>query len=426
MPSPAKDRLVRFLRWTEKYTKTDMVYLASAGWWLNLDLAIQSILSLGLSIALANLLSPSVYGTYQYLVAISALVAAVCLSGMNSAVTQAVARGREGVLRESVRFQLRWAVVPFVLTLGGAAYYFAHAQNEIAFGLVAIALFTPFVQTFNTYVAFLTGKKAFKDMFFLKLLANLVYYVPIFAVLPFVRDAAILVAVNVLFTAVGNFYAYRKTLTRFNPNDTEDPEAVRYGAHLSVMSGFGTVINQLDSVLVFHFLGPIDLAVYSLATLIPERMGGILGFVGTAALPKFSNRTLNDIRGVLLAKMAYAMAVGTLTAIIYAAIAPFIFRLLFPAYVAAIPYTQLYAAVIIFLSTNLAYAALQAKRLQTELYIISVVNPIMLIVLQVPLLLLYGIWGMLWARIISDAMNFMISIVLLYRASGKSEPRPSA
>lgn len=124
MPASFKNRLYRLLRWSERYTKTDMIYLASSGWWLNLDVAIQSTLSLLLSITLANLLLPTVYGTYQYLVSIAALVAALCLSGMNSAVTQAVARGHEGVLRTSINFQLRWSVVPATLTLIGAVYYF--------------------------------------------------------------------------------------------------------------------------------------------------------------------------------------------------------------------------------------------------------------------------------------------------------------
>ena len=415
MPSSAKDRLYRFLRWTEKYTKTDMVYLASSGWWLNLDLVIQSALSLGLSIALANLLSPTVYGTYQYLVAIAALVAALCLSGMNNAVTQAVARGFDGVLRASVRFQLRWAVIPGTLTLAGAAYYFLHAQNEIAFGLVAIALVTPLVQTFNTYVAYLNGKKEFRSMFWLKLVANLFYYVPMFAVLPFVHDAAILIAVNVLFTAAGNFYAYRKTLARFKPSNESEPGAVRYGAHLSVMSGFGTIMHQLDSVLVFHFLGPVDLAVYALATLLPERIASFSGFIGSASLPKFANHPLSYIRAHLGSKLVRIAAASVVMALLYVLFAPLIFHVLFPAYFAAISYTRGYALIIVITSiSNVTSVMLYAKRLTREIYALGIVQPILLVGLQIPLLLVYGLWGMIIARLVSDSVGVLLMLWFTY------------
>jgi hypothetical protein len=91
--------LVRFLRWSERYTKTDMVYLANVGWWTNLTLILTSFGGLLISIVFANFLSPQTYGVYQYLLALSGLVAAISLSGMNTAVTQAAARGYEGVLR---------------------------------------------------------------------------------------------------------------------------------------------------------------------------------------------------------------------------------------------------------------------------------------------------------------------------------------
>jgi O-antigen/teichoic acid export membrane protein len=411
-----KETATRWLRWTERYTKTDMVYLAGAGWWLNLDLVFQSLLSLILSIALANLLEPTVYGIYQYLVAISVLVAALCLSGMNNAVAQAVARGYEGVLRASVRFQLRWAVVPAVLTLAVAGYYFFHAQNEIAWGLVAVALFTPLLQTFNTYAAFLTGKKAFKDAFWLKLIANLFYYVPMFAVLPFVGDAAVLVAVNVFFTAAGNYYAYRKTLSRFSPNGAIDPETLRYGTHLSVMNGFGTVMHQLDSVLVFHFLGPVNLAVYALATLLPERIAGFSGFITSATLPKFANQPLAYIRAHLFGKLGRMAIAGILIALLYALCAPLIFRFLFPMYVSAIPYTEFYAMEIALLSiSNLANVTLYAKKFTREMYALGIIQPILLVGLQLPLLLFFGIWGMLVARLISDAIGILLAIGFTFR-----------
>ena len=52
-----------FLRWSEKYTKTDMVYTAQSGFWLNLNYIIGSFLSLGLTVLFAHLLPKETFGS---------------------------------------------------------------------------------------------------------------------------------------------------------------------------------------------------------------------------------------------------------------------------------------------------------------------------------------------------------------------------
>lgn len=412
---------VRALRWTEKYTKTDMVYLASVGWWTNLSFVITSGLAFLLSAAFANLLPRDAYGTYQYLISLSAMLTAICLTGMGGAVTQGVARGYEGDMRSGMRAQLRWSVVPTLLGLAGAVYYAFHGNMPIAIGLAAIALLAPITDALRVYNAFLNGKQDFKRAFIYGNIVNGVYYAAIFSTVFFFKDAVLLVFANLAANALATAFVYFRTIRVYAPNDRTDPHTVSYGTHLSVMNAFGTIITQLDSVLVFHFLGPVQLAIYSLATMIPERLGSAFNFIGLAAFPRFANRSLTELRDTILGKTVRAAALGVAAAAVYAAAAPFLFRYVFPKYIDVISYTQVYSVIIALVAANLVSAALQAKRLKTELYVVSFVNPVMLITLQIPLLLLYGIWGMLWARIISDGVNVVIGIALLYRAARKGE-----
>src|SRR6185437_109382 len=107
-----KDRLIALLRWSERYTKTDMVYLASGTFWSNFSAATVVILGFLASLFFARFMTKDQYGTYQYVLAIAGLISSVTLTGMNSAVTRAVARGHEGELKHSIRFQLLASVVP--------------------------------------------------------------------------------------------------------------------------------------------------------------------------------------------------------------------------------------------------------------------------------------------------------------------------
>ncbi len=418
-----KKAVVRVLRWSEHYTKTDMVYLAQVGVWTNLNVIISSVLALVLAIIFANLLPKDVYGTYQYLLSLSALLAAICLGGMQQAVAQSVARGNEGDMRASLRAQLIWGLVPAGVGLLGALYYALHSNEVVAVGLAVIALLTPLVSAFSIYGAFLGGTRQFKRFFIYGLIANIAYYAAISIAVVFFKNAAVLVFINLAANAVVNIYLYVRTLRVCKPSDRTDPHTVSYGAHLSVMNAFGTVISQLDSVLVYHFLGPVQLAVYSFATLIPERAGGLFGFIGTGALPKFSQRTLREIQQSIVWQTIRAALLGAVASLAYVILAPLLFHLLFPKYLDALSYTQWYAPVILLMAANLVSSALVAQRLKTELYITSFVNPILLITLQVPLLLLYGIWGMLVARMVTDFVGILLGLFLFFR---KGEANGSA
>lgn len=410
-----KKRLISFLRWSERYTKTDMVYLATTGWWLNLNVVIMSVLSLLMSIIFANLLSPAAYGMYQYLLSLSVLVAAISLAGMNTAVAQAVARGYEGVLRTAVRTQLKWAVVPVSLSIATAIYYFLHGNIELGIGLTAIALFTPLSNAFNTYVGLLEGKREFRQMFRLGNLTNIISYASLVLAMLWVRDAAILVVVNLAVNTAVMAYCYYKTLRLYKPNDRVDSAALPYGRHLSVIGAFATIMNQLGSILVFHFLGAAELAIYGLATMLPERAGTLFSFIGTASMPKFANHPIAYIRENLLAKVAKIAFAAIIVAAAYALLAPFIFRLLFPNYPSAVSFSQFYAPIIALVAvTSVANMTLTAKRLTRELYVINFIQPLLLVGLQVALLLSCGIWGMIIAKLISTLVGVCLALWFTY------------
>src|SRR5277367_1508517 len=83
-----QERFIAVLRWSEKYTKTDMVWLASGG---ILSLAYQStslVAALLLAVAVGHLVSPNVYGTYKYVLSIVTILTFFSLNGLGSAVTQ--------------------------------------------------------------------------------------------------------------------------------------------------------------------------------------------------------------------------------------------------------------------------------------------------------------------------------------------------
>src|ERR1700704_3590941 len=171
-----QERLNRVLRWSERYTKTDMVYLFTTGVWGNLGSLSISFFSFVLYVAFAHFLSKETYGTYQYLLSLAAIVGTFTLAGMNTAVTQAIARGYEGGFVKAMHLQMRWNLLPMFGTWAFSVYYFVHGNSTIGFGLLFIGLVTPLINTLNTGSAILGGKKDFRRGFLFNLYSNIPYY----------------------------------------------------------------------------------------------------------------------------------------------------------------------------------------------------------------------------------------------------------
>lgn len=418
------ERTIRLLRLSERYTKTDMVYLAASAWWMNLSTLFVSLLSLILYIVFSHVVSKETFGMYQYLLSISVIVGSLTLTGMNSAVTRAVARGFEGTLRLSVAAQLRWMVLPFLLAASIAAYYAIQGNAVLAFGSLIIGVLIPISNTFNTYTAFLQGKMDFRSLFFYGLGTNTVYFGALVAsVLLFPFVALAFLAVNIISQAGMNALLYYRTLARFRPNDSVDKESIEYGKHLSAMGLIGAVASQVDAILAFHYLGAAQLATYGFATAIPDRLAGLFKFIPAAALPKLSVKEPGTIRSVLNVRIWFAVIAAGALALLYAECAPLVFSLLFPAYTPSVPFSQVYAITIITSLTGIYMQGLIAQRAVSRLYLYSVVSPILQIILQVVGILSWGLWGLVIAKVASSVLTSILVLVLLMLHKPKEDKR---
>lgn len=411
----AQKKVLRLLRWSERYTKTDMVYLAKGGFWLNLSSLSITLFSFVLYLAFARFLPKEVYGTYQYLLSISAIIMAFSLGGMNTAVAQAVARGYEGTYRIAIRLQLKWSLIPLVGACLGAGYYAFQGNMELALGLLLIGIAIPFVTTFNTYGAYLLGKKDFKRVFLYNFALNVPYYAGLILASFFLKSAIVLLAVNLFINSLILLYLHFRVLKKFKPGNSVDPEALSYGKHLSVMGTLTTIVGQLDNVLVFHFLGPVDLAIYTFATAIPDRAANFFKFFSFTSLPKFAEKSGAEIRTTIGPKLLKLTALVLLTSLVYMVLAPYLFRLFFPQYMDSVPFSALYALSMVGIAGGVALSALTAQKRTKDLYAYSIVTPVLQLTLQYAGIVLYGLWGLVAGKTISVLLTSLITVFLLLR-----------
>lgn len=420
MPPP-DSRSHQFLRFLERYARTDMRYFVASGFWGNLSTLSVTLFSLALYLVFARYLPREAFGTYQYLLSISAVLGALTLTGINTAVTNAVARGEDGALVRAVRFQLRWSFVPFAAALCLSLYYFASGNAVLGTGTLIVGALTPLINAWNTYSAFLLGKQDFRRVFLYNFAINIPFYALLIGAALGTDSPLLLIGANLLVQAIGYGVAYRATLSVYRPRPSaEAGDVERYGAHLSVMGGLGVLALQADAVLAFHFLGATGLAVYAFAVAVPERLGGLVKFLPSAALPKFANRPFEEGRAGLFRKFPLAIVGLLLIAAAYAYAAPYLFTLLFPTYMDAVPYSQWYALAILGVVTQLFVTLLSAHKAVRKLYSFNVLSPVMQLGLQVAGILLFGLAGLIAGRLLGMlfALTLALFLVLLPMRAG--------
>lgn len=408
-----KNPLYRFLRWSEKYTKTDMVYLAHSGFWLTVGQVVSTLSTLALAVAFANLVPSETYGTYKYLLAIAAIFSLFTLPGMNTAIARSVARGDRSTIRTATNMRVVWSLAGTVAACVGGAYYFINGNVELATALILIGAFLPVFDTYTLYNAYLTGIQNFKKQSLLYFISQSLSTLVLIAALFFTQNVlTLLLAYFVPLTTI-RFLIYKKIEKEFTSN-TPDKETLGYGKHLSFLDIFGIVAGNIDKVLLWKFLGPAQLAIYAFAVAIPEQIKGPLKGISSVALPKFSTQTPAYIRLFYRSfwyKVTIYSCVLFVISLIYIVAAPLIFNLLFPNYLESVIYSQVFALSLFTGAQSIPATLLSAHKRTEVQYILTTTRAVIQIILLIVLIPQFGVMGAVVALVITNIVNFIGTVL---------------
>lgn len=416
-----KAKITSFLLWSQKYTKADMLYIFKNGSWVMFGQGVNSVLSLVLIVAFANLLPKETYGTYKYILSLAGLLNIFTLTGMNNAVARSVATGLEGILKPAVKYQLVWnSIMFFALTLLGS-YYLFHGDQTLAISFFILGVFTPMTLAFNTYGAFLEGKKYFGTANILSTLSTLSYATGILIALLCSDSVTLLIGVYATATFLPSFVFYRYVVHKFKQTTTTAiNDTLRYGRELTYLRIIDPIVSNIDKILLAHFWGPAQLATYTLALAIPNRATLFMKSWVAIGFPKFSEKTFSGINLVFWRRVIQGMIIGLITTTLYILVSPFIFHYVLPQYIEGIFYSQLLAISFIFAIPNRYISLLlTSQRLSKVLYKRTFIHS----TTSISLYILGGIWGgilgLVVAHILIDLMGLTINIIL-WRSASKS------
>ncbi len=407
------ERFRKLIHALERLTKTDLSYIAKGGFWLSIDQLASGLAAFMLAIVFARYVPKDVYGNYRYLVSVFWILTAFSLTGIPTALAQTIARGQEGTFRKSIRTSILWGIPMAAIAAGMGVYYFIQGNETFGYGLLIIAALGPLLQPSALFGSYLAGKKEFRTFALTGALYAATPALALIIAIFFTTSTLALIAVYL----IGNI-AIGAALTafvfiRYKPDRSESTDVGRLGAHFSAMNLLSTIAGQVDKLIVFHYLGAVDLAVYSFAVALPEQARGALGGISVLAMPKFVSRPFHEIRKNFWSRLWLFTLGLAVVAGVYALLAPYLFRTFFPAYMDAVRYSQVYALALIPIGSALPVALLQSHVAKRELYIFNVLSPVLQILVLVWLTSSYGLMGTIIARIIGRTWSFGLSGALV-------------
>jgi O-antigen/teichoic acid export membrane protein len=408
-----RHKIYNILRRSEKYTKTDMVYLAKGGAWLTAGQVISIISAFLLAVAFANLLPKETFGTYRYVLSIVSILAIPTLGGINTSITQAVAKGYNGSLIPFLKTRIRWGLLGALASIGLSLYYYLNGQETLTISFLIAAIFLPFMDPLNIYGSFLSGKKLFNISSKYSIITKVIATLLMLSVLFFSTNIFLIIFTYFISYTIIRFAFLQITLKKYTFNKEKDQSIITYGKHLSLMGVISGIAQHLDKILVFHYLGAAELAIYSFAITIPEQIKGIFKNIHVLAFPKFAAKTTAEIKKTIYKKMVKLIILATLVTVVYIFMAPFIYQVFFPQYIESVLYSQIFAISIILLPTGLIIIALQSQKAQKTLYKFNTYSPIAQIVILFIFVYFYGLIGLIIARILIRVVNAIISMLLL-------------
>ncbi len=400
-----KQKIYNLLRYSQKYTKTDMVYLAKGGSWLTLGQIVSSVASFLSAIAFANLLPRETYGTYKYILSIVSILAIPTLSGMSTAIARAVAQGYEGSVVPALKTKIKWGLLGGLASIALAGYYYFQGNATLTISFLIAAIFLPFMDSLNVYGPFLQGKKRFDVSTKFGIIIQVIAITIMIAMLFLTSNIFLILFTYFISHTLLRFIFLKITLKKFKLNKKQAPDTTSYGKHLSLMGAMGTVANHIDKILLWHFLGAVPLALYYFAITPVNHFQKALKSIYALAFPKFANQDKEVIKKTLLPKILKFSVVLIIPVVGYIFLAPYIYKLVFPQYLGSIKYSQYFVLIILLFPKRFLGQPLTAHAKTKSLYILQITTITLKITLLAILVPLYGILGAILALIATSFLH---------------------
>lgn len=421
MLNKIKNFTYKLLKKSESFFQTDMIYLARGGFWLTLGQIVASLSSFIIAIAFANLLSKETYGIYKYVLSIAGIILSVSLSGISTSIIKSIAGGSKSSIIPILKSKIGWSFFGSLISIIIATYYFINHNTTLFVCFLIISIFIPFIDSFSIYNSILIGKKEFRLATKYNIISSLFYSLTFIITLILTKNIYYILFSYFLSWTLIKIIFFKITIKKYDGANEYDSNILKYGKHLTLMNILGSISNYIDRLLIFHVLGAVEVAIYSIALAPIEQLKSLSKNINTLIFTKYSDK--KNISIVSINKKIRITIIGViLLIVIYFLSISWLFKIFFPKYLDGILYSQIASLILIFyIPSNILLSILQSQEKIKSLYRYNIFAPICQIIIMIFFAYLWGIMGIIVAKILSSIIN-LISLSIFLKKEYSREP----
>ena len=408
MQSPNSNGFLRLLAWSEKYTNTDMRYLAKNGFWEVFKVAGLAVMSLVTMAAFSRLISQETYGSYRYIISIVSILGILTLPGITTSLVRAISQEKDGSFKLANLTRAKWGLLATLGSFAVGAYYIYAGNYSLGLSFVLAGIFLPLFYAFENYEYFWQGKQRFDIQSKYKLILNAISIGVLVGTLALTDNIALIILAFFLPRVLLKLL-FSSITSKAVSNDEIDDQAVPFGKHLTAMGAMSTASSQLETIVIWHLLGPLAVAIYSFAWLPMQHAHSIIP-INQLALPRLSAiSNIAEKKRSIVGKFLKIYALIVPFIVFLFIIAPYFYEILFPEYTDSIFFFRLLTLTLLFLPFNLMGTSLVAAVKKKALYVIQTISPIIRVVLFFALIPTMGITGAVIAILLSQAADSVLT-----------------
>ncbi len=408
-----KQKLLKLIILSQEYMQTDMKYAAKGGFWLNLGRLGLFFVSFVTLTAFSRFVSAETYGSYQYIISTIAIFSVFSLPGIETSLIKSMVQGKEGTFIAALKEKLKFSVGGCISLFAVAAWYFSRGNTPFAFSFLAAGFLFPFFESFKIFGAYWHSRKDFRKKslyLFLTELFSAVLFIPIIFL---TEDIFWIILVFLLSRTFFSGIFLIKTAKQTGKGET-DYQAIRFGKHLSLINSIPFLTTHIDKIFLWHFLGPVQLAIYSFAYLPINRINALFP-ISQLALPKLSEIDIRKTKRQILKKMKILFLLIIPILIIIYLLAPFMYSMFFPSYLNSLVYFRFLIILLFLAPMQIIDASLITAHRKKDLYTANISTSIIKILLLLILIPVLGVWGAVTAFIFADVLNAFVKLYFFYR-----------
>jgi O-antigen/teichoic acid export membrane protein len=312
---------------------------------------------------------------------------------------------------------MRWALLGSLAAIVTAAYYFQSGNKVVAVALLFAAVFIPVMEPFGVFNAVLVGKRDFKLSSLLGMAGQIAAAGALVIALFTTNNPVIIFVVYCGAWTATRYVSLQLTLKKFPPNQKREEGAVSYALHSTAINAFSILISSLDAILVYHYLGANELALYTFAMAPVSHARAILNAPIALAVPKLAGQSTTNVRRMVAERTSALFLLGIALTIACCVVAAPFYHVFFPQYVDAIPYSLLFSGTILLQVGNSFVAAAVNSRVtlipKSVLYLLNIPG-IVTAVSALVLIQRFGLWGAMSGQLLACATSSAITWIMWY------------